>query len=77
MSSYIKSDNLPTAMDIAMSVISIKDYTPIAELAKDSLIINGSRGCYYRVTIGGIDMPAWQAEIAKAQFMLLLADLSK
>jgi hypothetical protein len=64
---------LPTAQEIAIDVSRIPDYTPIAELAKSACVVSGMMHPYDRRMVGGIELPAWQAKICEAQFMILLA----
>ncbi|MES2783003.1 MAG: hypothetical protein V4657_09420 [Pseudomonadota bacterium] len=65
-------DNIPSAQEIVMAVKQCPDYSPVAELAKASCMIGGWRDPYSQTMVGGMWLPAWQAKIAEAQFMVLL-----
>ena len=64
-------EQIPSALDIALFAANVPDYSPMAELAKAACMI----GTYYPYDmrmVAGVNMTAWQAKIAEAQFMALL-----
>lgn len=64
---------MSNAMSIAIMASNVPDYTSVAELAKAACMVTDWRAPYDRVIIAGIDMFAWQAKIAEANFMVLLS----
>jgi hypothetical protein len=64
--------DVPNAQQIAMAAMQVQDYTPVAELAKAACMVQPGPGPYHQIMVAGCYMPAWQAKIAEAQFMLFL-----
>lgn len=64
---------LPTAHDIAMSALAVPDYSPLAELAKAAVMVTGIGWPSDTRIVAGVQLTAWQAKIAEAQFIALLA----
>mgnify|MGYP003520983585 CR=1 FL=1 len=65
--------SIPSAYEIAQAAMQVPDFTPVAELAKAACMIGAAGAApYTQIMVAGYYMPAWQAKIAEAQFMVLL-----